>query len=523
MAIIVPVNSVGSLGIISDRRPHEIPLNAWSAGRNVAFRDDYAEKFLGDSLYATPPVAPYFVLPVSTTTGPLWLVAGLGKVYYYDGANFTDITRTTGGDYGALAQFNWTGGVLNGVPVINNGIDDPQMWSPPTPTTRLTALSAWPANTKCLVLRPFKNFLVAGDIVKSSTRYPQMVMWSHPADAGSVPASWDVTDPTKDAGEYSLAETGGAVVDFVTLRDLNIVYKEDAIYKMQYIGGLYIFKFSELTKTLGVLSRRCAVEFQTGHHLVLGRGDIVRHDGQQVVSVLDGRMKKFFYENLDPTYYERSFVFANQGTSEVWCCFPASGNVQPSLAIVWSWKNGTCTVKELPEYSHVVSGVVEPSSSAWDDDTDVWDSDESTWDSTSANPVLKTSIAAVPSATQLRLVEDTNTFSGSAMTAYVERTGIGVPLKTGAPPDFTTMKLCTTIWPRIEGTDGGVVEVTVGTQDDIDGSVTWSSPQAYVIGTTRKIDTLVSGRLLAVRFASYSNIEWRLHGYEMEITPDGGF
>jgi len=259
---IFPVGGVGSIGMVADKKPHELPFQAWSDARNVRFLDAFVEKFLGETSYTTPNIAPYFLLPVPTVTNIFWLLAGLAKTHCFDGTAHTDITRTVGGDYAATEDLNWTGSVFNGIPLINNSVDAPQMWSPVAASQALQALSNWPANTTCRTLRAFRNFLIAGDITKSGTRYKQMVKWSHPAGVGALPSSWDETDATKDAGEWPLAETPGAILDFVPLRDLNIVYKEDAVYKMQWVGGVYVFSFRELTTEIGLLSRRCAVGFK---------------------------------------------------------------------------------------------------------------------------------------------------------------------------------------------------------------------------------------------------------------------
>ena len=519
----IPINTVGALGVISDRKPHELPLQAWSDARNVRFRDGFVEKFFGTTLFADTTIAPYWLLPVPTATTFFWLVAGLAKVHSLTGGVETDITRTVGGDYGATAQFNWTGGVFNGIPVINNAVDAPQMWTPVSGAQPLQALSNWPASTTCRALRPFRNFLVAGDVTKTGTRYRQMVKWSHPAGVGALPSSWDETDPTKDAGEWPLAETGGSVIDFATLRDLNIIYKDDSVTKMQYIGGEFVFKFTNLTKFAGILSRRCVTEYQPGYHAFLGQGDVLRHDGQQVVSLLDKRMRKWFEANLDPTYYERSFVFTNLAKKEVWFCFPAQGNLFPSLAIVWDWSGDTLTIRETRNHAHSTNGILTSTDDTWDVDSGTWDSDTSVWDALTYNPARINIVSAYPEAMKLRALDFTNQFDGVNMTSYVERTGIGVPLKVDTPPDFTTMKFFSELWPRIEGTDGGVVNISVGVQDSIDGAVTWKAPQSYTIGTTQKIDADISGRLLAVRFESTTDIEWRLHGYEVVVTKDGDY
>lgn len=523
---LIPIDSVGSIGIIKDKKPHELPLEAWSSGQNVRFTDNYVEKCKGESLWQTPTVAPYWAMAVPNPLAFYWVYAGLNKVYAFDGATHTNITRQTAAvdvNYAATADLNWTGGILNGVPVLNNGIDVPQKWLPTETSTKLEMLSNWNANWTCGALRPYKNFLIALDVTKSGTRYPQMVKWSHAADPGALPDSWDETDPAKDAGEYSLAETPGFVVDCVPLRDANIVYKEDAIFLMQFIGGINIFRFAALSKQLGILSRRCAVEYRPGLHAVFCVGDIVKHDGQQVVSILDGRMRKWLAANLDQTYYGRSFTCNFQAKHEVWFCFPMDGNAYPNMAMIWNWQDNTLTLRQLNDVSHIEPGLLSDVPGTWAGASGTWDAQTAVWDVRSYGAAENSLIQVRPNATALTLTESTNLFSGSAMTSSVERTGIAVPFVAGKAPDFSSYKFIRSIWPRIEGTDGGQVSISVGTQNQIDGSVTWESPVLYTIGTTQKIDCRVAGRLLAVKIESTSDVEWRLHGYEIDVQPGGRF
>jgi hypothetical protein len=523
---LIPIDSVGSLGVIKDKKPHELPLEAWSSAQNVRFTDNYVEKFRGEELWQTPSIVPYWAMAVQQPLAYYWLYAGLAKVYVFNGATHTNITRQALGvdvDYTANAEQNWTGGILNGVPVLNNGVDVPQMWQPVDVGTKLAMLSNWDANWVCGAMRPFRNFLVALDVTKSGTRYPQMVKWSHPADPGALPDSWDETDDTKDAGEYSLAETPGFVVDCIPLRDVNVVYKEDAIFTMQYIGGINIFRFAALSKQLGILSRRCAVEYRPGLHAVFCVGDIVKHDGQQVVSILDGRMRKWLAANLDQTYYARSFAVNFQAKHEVWFCFPLDGNAFPNMALVWNWQDNTLAFRQLSDVTHIEPGLLSEAAPAWASASGVWEAQTEVWDVRPFGAAENSLVQVRPTATTLTVTESTNQFSGSAMTSSVERTGIAVPFVAGKAPDFSAYKFIRAIWPRIEGTDGGQVSITIGTQDQIDGSVTWATPVLYTIGTTQKIDCRVAGRLLAIRVESTADIEWRLHGYELDVLPGGRF
>ncbi len=519
-----PVDNVGQLGIVTDLQPHEIPLNAWSAGRNIRFRDGYVEKFKGHSeVFATPLWAPYWLLPVPSSSNYFWLYASLAKVGATDMISHADLTRAVGGDYGATASLNWTGDMLGGIAVITNGVDVPQMWNTPSLATRLANLSNWNVLWTCRIMRAFRQFLVALDVTKSGTRYPQMIKWSHPADPLTVPTSWDETDATKDAGEVSLSESGDFVVDAFSLRDIKCIYKEYTTWGMQFIGGVNVFRFYKIFDSFGMFAPRAANEFFSGKHLVFTGDDLVLHDGQQADSVLQKRARNLLSGKVDPTNGKRSFLVTNYALSEAWACFPEIGSSQANRALVWNWKDGTVGLRDLPLASFIAAGVVDPTAtgSSWGSDSASWGSDSAAWGDRTYDPTRRRILAAIPGVTKLALLDDTQQEFSSTMTSLVERTGLGFPLKKDRPPDFTTRKLLKGVWPRVEGTDGGVINIYVGSQEKIDGPVTYSPARAFVIGQTDYIDVLTEGRLHALKFESTTDIEWRLHGYDVDVVPAG--
>lgn len=523
-----PVNNVGSIGIIQDLPPQELPFNAWTDGRNVRFKDGAVEKFSGHAeVYATPNVAPYFLFPIASPTAYFWVYAGLAKVGTTDGSTHADITRAAGGDYTTDANIGWTGTVFEGFLVINNAADVPQMWTPSL-ANDLTALTAWDATWRARSLKSLKRYLVALDITKGATRHPYMIKWSHQAPSNSVPTSWDAADPTVDAGEWNLSSEGGFLLDSIPLRDDLIVYKETQTWLMQYVGGIDIFRFTKKFSEMGMLSRRCAVEFFSGKHFVFTGDDAVLHDGQQAVSLLNDKLRRSMLSRIDSSFFSRSFVVANYAAKECWACFPEVGQTLPNKALVWNWEKNLIGFRDLPGTPHIAAGVVNPvpSTETWSGAVGTWETDTASWGDRSYDPSQRKLLIAAPNVTKLYTPDNTQQFDGVDITSFVERKGLGFPLKKDAPPDYETMKLMRGLWPRISGTQGGVINVYVGVQEKVDGPITYDTPFPFVIGTSEYVDslgTLPSSRLHALKFESTTNIQWRLEGYEADVVKDGSY
>lgn len=522
--MILPVDDIGQFGLVVDVPFDKLPLNAWTDAKNVRFRAGVAEKFFGHSaVFGSPLNSPEWLLHTTQAASTFWLYASGTKVGATDGVTHADITRLSG-DYSPLPKVGWTGGVIEGIPVINNGADVPQMWNTPALSTRLADLTAWPANTTCRTMRALKRYLVALDVTKTGTRYPTMIKWSHQAPTGAVPTSWDHTSDKVDAGEYVLPEEGGFLVDMVPLRDVGILYRESQTWQMQYVGGIDVFRFTRLFEHIGVLARDCAVEFFSGKHVVFTGDDIVLVEGVNAKSLISQRLKKAI--NIDLTNYDKSFVVADYNNTEVLVCFPEPGRTWASKALVWNWISDSWGIRELPDVGFIATGIVNEGSSSdtWNSAVGVWDTDNVAWGDRTSDPTKKRLLLSIPgSPGSLHAMGLTQQFAGVDMQAYVERRAIGFPTKSGQPPDYTRMKQVLALWPRITGTDGGSLSVSIGIQQRVGGPVTWSAAKSYVIGSSDMLDfsDMEASRLHALRIESNGNISWTLSGYDVELIDRG--
>ena len=505
----VVIPAAGQYGLIADQPPQEVPVNAWTAVSNVRFKDGAAEKFLGHTqVFTTPAVTPYFLLPFATSTTRYWLHAGLAAVYSDDGTTRTNIT---GAALTATSANRFTGGTLNGVAVLNNQADVPQAW---TGTGTLSALTGWTGTWRCKAIRPFKNFLVSLHITKGATVYPHMVKWSDAADPGSVPASWDETDPSKLAGEVDLAETSDWMVDCLPLGDANIIYKQRSMYAMRFVGGTQVFEFRRLPGNYGMLTQGCAVDTPKGH-VVLSAGDVILHNGGEPQSIVSGRLRSWLFDTqIDPTNVSKCFVSANPARSEVWICYPNVGQSTCTSALVWNWDTDTWAVRSLPNVTHASAGLLGyTSSDAWSADSSAWSSDSTAWNQDDlASPAAKMLIAST--APGIYLVDAGNTFAGSAISSTLERSGM-------AFDDPERVKAIRALVPRIDAPMGTQIQITFGASMTAEQSPTWGDPVTYTVGTSFKADSFAAGRFLAVRFSDSGGQRWRIKSFTVDVVPMG--
>lgn len=478
-------------GLITDLSPHLLPPGAWSDGHNIRSRNGLRRSPTALKLHEFTTCTDVMYFAQATKSGSIYLVfVGTDDAYSWGGGTESEITMTAGDFTGTRAN-RFTGGMLHGVLFLTNGVDAPVGWA----GANLEALDWDSADTWAdkgyfsYCMRPYKNQLVSLGWNDGATAYKQTVLWSHIADPNTLPATWDYSDYTNLAGFQPLAERDGDLVDGLVLRDSFMVYAQNAIYRMTFVPNDYqqIMSFENVSLAQGMLAKECAVEID-GRHIVLANDDVIIHDGQNIQSLVDKRIRRAIFANISSDYYERCLVVKNRAKEEVWVCVPsADSDGELDLAWVWNWRDDEWTSRDLPRNMTHMQAVVLPSGfgdDAWEDDAESWNDDTSAWGEGFYTPAAATMIACSTSydstkGTVLQIDGSYADVLGQAQgSSYATREGI---LLDG---NATTRKVITEV---VLTAEGGDVEVQVGASESANGAYTWTDAETWVCGTTRRI------------------------------------
>lgn len=521
---ITPVSPAGKYGIVHDLAPAEIPQEAWDDCMNVRFRQLGAELCPeAQNLYGAASVAPYWGTHARDNAGHLiWLYAGASKAYCIDSGTHSNVTRQNAGvdvDYTTDRGLRWTGGNLGSIPVLANAKDLPQAWISPSAATKLQNLPNWPSTARCGCIGVYKNFLVALDITKVGTRYPTLVKWSHPADPGTVPSSWDETDPTKDAGEFPLSETGGYCVFQLPLKDINIIYKQDSVWGMQYIGGTLIFRFYKIFGHFGCPGKHQVVALPDGRHVVFTGRDLMIHNGQEAQSISQGKIRNIL-NGISEGVFPYVFLTVLTQDREVWLCWPSSVT-SPGCdnALVWNWEEETFSRRTLPNLHHATEAVLDFTTGpdTWATDSISWAASTEVWDLAAQAPLLPRPVGLKDT----ELIWLNSLSSSFTSSAYLLRSSLGFPAKAGMAPDVSAMKFLRRLWPRITGTVGDTLTIEIGRILELNEAVVWKETRVWTIGTTKKLDVTITGITFAIRISSASGSVWKLAGIDWDWSLSG--
>lgn len=523
----VEINDLDKIGVIRDEAAYMGPPEAFTRADNMRVIDGSLARIAGNStVFGTPPVAPHFTMPISTTAQTFWVYFSLAKGYAYDGVTHTNITRQSAGvdvDYttGNTRDLNAT--VLAGIPIFNNGVNAPQYWGPPALVQKLRDLTNWPSGLITKRIIAFGPHLVGANFVDGGTAYPHLIRWSSSvSDVGTIPATWDYADPANDSGAYPLPDVNsGVMLEMLPLAGRLFLYKEQSTWAMRRIGGRAVFAFDSVFETTGILAPRCVVNVPNGTaHVLATQDDLVIHNGQgDPKSVLDKKLRREIFRNIDVTNYVNSFSFVDAEFNEVWFCYPEAGNIHPNRAVILNTKTGAITESDVNFRNAAVGDIEESADEVWDAGSGSWDSDDSTWGTLQRRKV----VLCDPANTQF-LQQNTGLLrNGASYDATLQRVGLSIlgRKRTGEwIVDHEVQKFVDRLWPKVRG---GPVKIRIGFQDQVDGPVRWEAHREFDPSTMMFTDFRGTGRAVAIEFFTDEAVDWRVDGYKLSLRPVGRF
>ena len=216
------------------------------------------------------------------------------------------------------------------------------------------------------VIRSFGDFLVAGNLVeRNGTEVVRsltgVVRSSDVARPGAIPNNWNpFAAGVSTADEFVLADTG-IVQDMAELQGNLVIYSNNSISVMRRTGNAAVpLSVAPLTDSYGAQTTGAVLEFD-GQHVVVGSQDIYVFGGHpgSIQSISDGRVRRRFFDELNPLEEQRMFMVRYQQRDEIWVCYPTTESVtgECNRALIWNYRLNNWTIRQLDS---VVSGNIGP-------------------------------------------------------------------------------------------------------------------------------------------------------------------
>ena len=361
----LPVRNLGSVGVITDINPYNLPLAGFTTANNVRFDEGKIKRsVVFRTIYDNIEDLGNGVLPANNARGCLGVVPNTGfdsvvtvsdtfRVFEYANGSLTDASGSLLARTAIDSPFTMC--VLADVAYINRPDGVPAFRLPSG--TVFANLTNWNTNWRCHALRPYGDFLVALNMIEGANSYPNRVRFSDLVTANSIPTTWDELDTTASAGFNDLVQMQTPIKDGAELGTNFIIYSSTEVMLMEFTGGSFIFNFRKLFSDDGVINQNCVVEAD-GKHFVFGNTDIYVHDGTTKQSIADEKVRQHIYSTLNIKNADRCFALQNKQLSEIYFCYQ-SGDSSISFpdsdrcnrAAVYNYQNNTWAFMDLPNVS----------------------------------------------------------------------------------------------------------------------------------------------------------------------------
>lgn len=353
---------------------------------------------------------------------------------------------------------------------------------------------------RCGVIRAYKNLLVAGNLTEYDStnttilrRLAGVVRTSDVAAPGAMPANWNpFASGVNTADEFTLSSTG-TVQDMAELQGRMYIYTNSSIHSLEQTGSTSLpFSISTVTDSYGAQTIEAVQEYD-GRHVVVGSNDIYIFEGHpsSIKSISDGRVRKYFFDNINKAVEQKLFILRYQAKDEIWFCYPKGTSTTINEVLCWNYRNNTWTVRRIS--SIIVSGDIAPYNENPND----------------IIPVFAYS-------TEIMYADKTYTdVSSTAYESYVERRRLAMS------PEFDTETLAS-IAMKVEGANAQLTMHVLGTdKPGQDLSPTTGVNNTFVINNDYKIDVRESGRFLNYKLTETDINDWNISGLQYEIRKGG--
>lgn len=543
----VPRRGLGAKGIWRDPSPVDLPPDAFSAGSNVVFDGNAVHRGpVFKTLYANPAgIHPVGVVGRKSPSGfdTLFILGSDGTIMSLVSATLTNVTPVTW--TASSAEDQWTSTFLGDVTYVNRPTHVPYGFG--SSSSDFEEMPSWDSTWRCAALRTYKDALVAMNVTKGATNYPQMVKTSDKTLAGLFPGSWDHTDPATNAVENQLGDLTTPLVDGAVLGDSFVLYSQDQVWVMTAVATNDVYVFRKILSDGGIIAQNCVVEAD-GRHYVFGPSDIYRHGGSGVdkESIVEGLNRRAIFNEIDLGKAKRCFVQHIPRLRAIMFCYPTVSGVAPfeavngcNRAFVFHYATGAHSFVDLPDVTGGTLANVE-AVPLWSTMGGSWAELGGTWASMTGSlksHVIFSTTGLNGSAATDKLVgydfKDRGSMSlpfdvAYNTTAFVERTGIDLDDQ-GAP--LRAFKVFNGIFPQIEMVSPAPVFFEIGSARMPGGTTSWDPPRPFTPGSSYKVDARKAGRYLGLRLSGDDGAsgpltavqasDWSWSGYDVEVT-DGG-
>ena len=509
------INASGELVVVTDGdRSAGLADTKLQPGNEVAFADSVSNKPSPD-LIVSNRVRDNLMFTVTFQTPLDDTLFENGTIYSVRGGEILQ--------HDSLATFKWEGSDALGVPVFNNEVEVPYQFVE-GPIPKIAPLEHFPLTARCRAFSSFGSVLVAvgyqdDDGAPGFRGNTRTLAFSNPiTNAGELP-EWDFAnlDSQSQIIDLSLFTDGVLVSAFEANNRLIVNSTTDVIAITDNGDGTYTGTKLEIGG--GTLTKRTSVAIPNGFFNI-GNGQFYIHDTNNYQQIGKGQYSESWFNSIDEERLDEVQVIYDPRTRSVWIKTPIS-SVSQEIWIINLQNNYTLDVLDDHQEVRYLEWSAEGTPAetvTWDNfPVDMWDEiPQNSWNEFPIVELGEYRNRVLGCGGREVFVHDFGpTFNGRPINAVLEKSYF----KLGAQDSYSSFQFDRVV-PWIEGASGSMVDVRVGTADNLGSPVNNTPYQTYRLGSTSKLDFRHLGRWGSITFRCLtSGVE--LSGVEIQVNSAG--
>lgn len=565
----LPLRKLGGVGVITDASPYDLPPNAFSAANNVVFAEGRIQrapvfKALFPPILSTLPYSgatgTYAANPnvyeaaaggaaansrfvdcyTNPASGETVIVCDSdGTVRAYPGGTLSIVTPPSA----TLVSNNnpWTHAQIEGISYLARTGMVPYVRNILTDATYSTIGGDWVQTDTAAIVRGYMDFTLFLNINRNGTALPTMVKWNNPPPYSSAVSTimWDPTNPNYVSGENTLGEMRDPIRDGATLGASFVIYSQNQMWMMSFVGGETEFDFQRIPYEGGIINANCVVEVNSMHY-VFGDNDIYVHDGLQYRSLAQGRVRRRIFNTIDRSKQNSCFISHDPVAKLIHFCYATlqdeaafAGSAFCNQSATYNYQDDTWQFMDLP---NIVGGTEANASLV----QDTFGGAATTYGLYNT-PYTSFSGGGTPRISVMLGVSEPNLGLSSSQvyavdypsigivnlpaepetlkTAYVERTGISLDVQ-GIPLRAYKLVQCAVPVAEFDDTDS-TFTVQFGSSDLPEQTPNYRATMTYDPNADYKVDMMIAGRYLAYKFSTDSISNFNISGMDCEVKAMG--
>ena len=355
-----------------------------------------------------------------------------------------------------------------------------------TSPVRATQVTTSPVSVNSLIVSPndrhvialgANQFEVAATV--SGAFNPMLVRWSDQDDK----STWS---PAKEntAGEVVLTD-GTRIVGAVRSKNAINIWTDNSLWLMQFTGPPFIFKFSQAGTNCGLIGPHAAIDYN-GTTYWMGFDNFYANTGQ--VQVLDCTVRKFVFDNLNTTYYDKVYTGINSEFREIVWLYVSNDSTECDKYVIFN-----------PEDNYWIYG---DNFFTTFRDREIFGNTLTTGATTTGNFLFDNEPSGV------------FTGDGATLTSFIESADFDID-------DGNQLMFMNRIIPDFELSNNNNLTIKISPKQYPESSVLTTVSKS-IDNTTTKIDFRARGRQARIRVSCESNnAEWEWGSIRLAFQGDG--